>query len=104
MIAGVLVAIVTVRAAEPVMRAIGGAAFGPAGDVLRIQVVALLFIALYQIWAVALVALGAQRQLILTNALGLLAVGIFAAALVPPLGARGGAAAAVLGDALACLA
>lgn len=99
-IAGVLVVLVTIRAAEPVMRVIGGDAFGPAGDVLRIQVVALLFIALYQIWTVALVALKEQRQLIFTNALGLLAVGIFAAALVPPLGARGGAMASVLGDAV----
>ncbi|HST69296.1 MAG TPA: polysaccharide biosynthesis C-terminal domain-containing protein [Solirubrobacterales bacterium] len=99
-IAGVLVVVVTLRAAEPVMELIGGAEFGPAGDVLRIQVAALLFIALYQIWTVALVALGAQRQLILANALGLVAIGIFAAALVPPLGARGGAIATVLGDAV----
>jgi O-antigen/teichoic acid export membrane protein len=99
-IAGVLIILVTVRAAEPVMRVIGGPEFGPAGDVLRIQVVALLFIALYQIWTVALVALKQQRQLILTNALGLLAVGVFAAALVPPLGAKGGALASVLGDAV----
>jgi O-antigen/teichoic acid export membrane protein len=99
-IAGVLVVLVTLRAAEPVMRVIGGAAFAPAGDVLRIQIVALLFIALYQIWTVALVALKEQRQLIWTNAAGLLAVGIFAAALVPPLGARGGAMASVLGDAV----
>lgn len=99
-IAGVLIVIVTLRAAEPVMELIGGAEFGPAGDVLRIQVAALLFIALYQIWTVALVALGAQRQLILANALGLAAIGIFAAVLVPPLGARGGAMATVLGDAV----
>jgi O-antigen/teichoic acid export membrane protein len=99
-IAGVLIVVVTLRAAEPVMKAIGGAAFAPAGDVLRIQVVALLFIALYQIWTVALVALGQQRQLILTNALGLLAVGVFAAVLVPPLGAKGGAIASVLADAV----
>jgi O-antigen/teichoic acid export membrane protein len=99
-IAGVLVVLVTLRAAEPVMELIGGPEFGPAGDVLRIQVAALLFIALYQIWTVALVALGAQRQLILANALGLVAIGIFAAALVPPLGARGGAIATVLGDAV----
>jgi O-antigen/teichoic acid export membrane protein len=99
-IAGVLVVLVTLRAAEPVMEAIGGAEFGPAGDVLRIQVVALLFVALYQIWTVALIALGAQRQLIFTNALGLLAVSVFAAALVPPLGAEGGAIATVLGDAI----
>jgi O-antigen/teichoic acid export membrane protein len=97
-IAGVLVILVTIRAADPVMRVIGGAEFEPAGNVLRIQVVALLFIALYQIWTVALVALGRQRQLIFTNALGLLAVGVFAAVLVPPLGAKGGAIASVSAD------
>ncbi len=99
-IAGVLVALVTFRAAEPVMSLLGGPEFGPAGDVLRIQVVALLFIALYQIWTVALIALGAQRQLILANALGLVGIAIFAALLVPPFGAEGGAAATVLGDAV----
>jgi O-antigen/teichoic acid export membrane protein len=97
-IAGTLVILVTVRAADPVMRAIGGKEFEPAGNVLRIQVVALLFIALYQIWTVALVALGRQRQLIFTNALGLLAVAVFATVLVPPLGARGGAIASVSAD------
>jgi O-antigen/teichoic acid export membrane protein len=99
-IAGVLVALVTFRAAEPVMSLLGGSEFGPAGDVLRIQVLALLFIALYQIWTVALIALGAQRQLILTNALGLLGVALFAAVLVPRFGAEGGAVATVLGDAV----
>jgi O-antigen/teichoic acid export membrane protein len=97
-IAGMLIILVTIRAADPVMRAIGGAEFEPAGNVLRIQVVALLFIALYQIWTVALVALGRQRQLIFTNALGLAAVAIFAAILVPPLGAKGGAIASVSAD------
>jgi O-antigen/teichoic acid export membrane protein len=92
--------LVTARAAEPVMTLIGGAAFRPAGAVLRIQVGALLFIALYQIWGVSLVALGRQRDLILTNALGLVGVAIFAAALIPPFGAKGGAAASVLGDAV----
>lgn len=99
-IAGVLVIVITVRAAEPVMEVIGGVDFGPAGDVLRIQVAALLFIALYQIWTVALIALGEQRQLIFTNAAGLLAVALFAALLVPAHGAKGGALATVLGDAI----
>lgn len=99
-IAGVLIVIVTVRAAEPVMVAIGGEAFAPSGSVLQIQVGALLFIALYQIWTVGLVALGRQRELILTNALGLVGIAAFAAALVPPLGAEGGAIATVLGDAV----
>ncbi len=97
-IAGILVILVTIRAADPVMRAIGGAEFEPAGNVLRIQVVALLFIALYQIWTVALVALGRQRQLIFTNAVGLLAVAVFGVVLVPPLGAKGGAIASVSAD------
>ena len=99
-IAGVLVVLVTVRAAEPVMAILGGPAFRPSGAVLRIQVGALLFVALYQIWTVSLVALGRQRELILTNALGLLGVAVFAAVLVPLFGARGGAGASVLGDAL----
>jgi O-antigen/teichoic acid export membrane protein len=99
-IAGVLVVLVTVRAAEPVMTIIGGHSFRPAGDVLRIQVGALMFIALYQIWTVSLIALGRQRDLILTNSLGLLGVGAFAAVLVPLFGAQGGATASVLGDAL----
>jgi O-antigen/teichoic acid export membrane protein len=100
LIAGVLVILVTIRAAEPVMTLIGGHAFRPAGDVLRIQVVALLFIALYQLWTAALLALGRQRDLIATNAMALAGVAIFAAILVPAFGARGGAAASVLGDAM----
>src|SRR5438128_1768818 len=99
-IAGVLVVLVAARAAEPVMAIIGGHAFRPAGDVLRIQVAALLFIALYQIWTVSLIALGRQRELILTNSLGLLGVGVFAGVLVPLFDAQGGAVASVAGDAL----
>jgi O-antigen/teichoic acid export membrane protein len=96
--------LVTVRAAGPVMALIGGPAFRPAGAVLSIQVGALLFIALYQIWTASLIALGRQRELILTNTLGLLGVTVFAVVLVPLYGARGGALASVLGDALlACL-
>lgn len=99
-IAGAFVILVIARAAQPVMTLIGGHAFRPAGAVLRIQVCALLFIALYQLWTAGLLALGRQRDLIFTNAVALLGVGAFAAALVPALGAKGGAAASVLGDAL----
>ncbi len=99
-IAGVLVVLVAARAAEPVMAIIGGASFRGAGAVLRIQVGALLFIALYQIWTASLIALGRQRELILTNSLALAGVALFAALLVPRFGAQGGAVASVLGDAL----
>ena len=100
LIAGVLIVLVTIRAAEPLIVIIGGNAFRPAAGVLRIQVGALLFIALYQIWTAGLLAVGRQRELILTNILALIGVGIFAALLIPPFGAEGGAAASVLGDAL----
>jgi O-antigen/teichoic acid export membrane protein len=99
-VAGVFVILVTARAAEPVMTLIGGPSFEPSGAVLRIQVAALLFIALYQIWTVAIVALGRQRDLIFTNLAGLIGVLLFASVLVPLLGARGGAIASVLGDML----
>lgn len=103
-VAGVLAVLVAIRAAEPVMAIIGGPAFRPAGAVLRIQVGTLVFIALYQIWTASLLAVGRQRDLILTNLGGLVGVAVFASVLVPQLGAKGGATASVLGDALlACL-
>ncbi len=99
-IAGVAVVLVTVRAAEPLMVLIGGEAFRPAGAVLRIQVGVLLFTALYQVWTVALLALDRQRELIVINLLALACLAGFAAVLVPSLGAQGGAAASVAGDAV----
>src|SRR5581483_4541903 len=45
-----LLILLAVRTTEPVMRAIGGAAFAPSGAVLRIQVAGLLFISLNLIW------------------------------------------------------
>jgi O-antigen/teichoic acid export membrane protein len=99
-IAGALAILVVIPIAEPVMKIIGGEAFGPSGEVLQIQVAALMFIALSQIWTVTLIALGEQRQLILANGVALAGLGIFAAVLVPAHDANGGAVATVLGDAL----
>jgi O-antigen/teichoic acid export membrane protein len=101
-ITGVLLVLVTARAAAPVMQIVGGGAFRPAGAVLRIQAGALVFIILYQIWSGALLALGHQRDLIFTNALALIGLAVFAAVLVPAFGAQGGATASVMGDALLC--
>jgi len=99
-IAGVLVVIVTVRAAAPVMALIGGASFRPTGAVLRIQIGSLLFIALYTIWSISLIALGRERDLIAANAIALVGVAAAAAVLVPTFAALGAAAATVGGDAL----
>jgi O-antigen/teichoic acid export membrane protein len=97
-IAGVLVILVAFRLTEPVMVLLGRAKFGPAGPVLRIQVATLLFLALDQIWTASLLALGRQRELILTNALALAGVAVFAVVLVPQFGAEGGAEASVAGE------
>jgi O-antigen/teichoic acid export membrane protein len=99
-IVGVLLVLVTVRAAEPVMTVIGGHDFRPAGAVLRIHVGAILFLALYEIWSSSLLALNRQRDLIRTNVIALAGLAVFSAILVPMFGAQGGAAAGVLGDAL----
>jgi O-antigen/teichoic acid export membrane protein len=99
-ITGVGIILISVRAAPWVMSVIGGSQFHAAGAVLRIQVVALTFIALSQIWAAALIALQRQKELIATNGVALVGVGILAAALVPAFGAKGGAVATVAGDAL----
>jgi O-antigen/teichoic acid export membrane protein len=103
LIAGVFLVIITARAAEPLMALIGGHEFRAAGAVLRIQVGVLAFNALSQIWTASLLALHRQRELIMTNLLALLGLGLFAAVLVPPFGAKGGAVASVLGDALLCV-
>ena len=100
MICGVGLILVTARAAPWVMSVIGGHQFRGAGAVLRIQVAALMFIGLSQIWGATLIALHRQRDLIVTNGAALLGVAIFAAVLVPASGAEGGAVATVAGDAL----
>ena len=99
-IAGVLVVIVAVRAAEPVMTLIGGPSFRPTGAVLRVEIGSLLFIGLQAIWSVSLIALGRERDLIVANALAVIGLAAAAAVLVPAFGALGAAAATVGADAL----
>ena len=99
-LAGVLIAIVVAIGAEDIVTIIGGAEYRAAGDVLRIQILALLGIFLSQLWSGGLVALHRQRELVAVNGAALLAVGTMAGILVPLDGARGGALATVLGDAL----
>jgi O-antigen/teichoic acid export membrane protein len=48
------------------------------------------------------VSMERTRPLALSTGIGVVAVGILGALLIPPLGARGGAVAAVLGDAVFC--
>jgi O-antigen/teichoic acid export membrane protein len=99
-LAGVLAVVVTAIAADEVVTIIGGEEYVEAGDVLRVQVGALLGIFLSQLWSGGLIALHRQRELIAINAIALVALGAIGAAFVARWGALGGAAATVVGDAL----
>lgn len=99
-IVGVLAVLVTAIAADEIVTIIGGEEYRAAGDVLRVQVAALLGIFLSQLWSSGLIALHRQRELLAVNGAALLAVTLLAAGLVELDGARGGAVATVLGDAL----
>ncbi len=79
--------------ADAIMRFIGGSDFAPAAAVLRIQGVALACSFLIAVWAAGLWALRRQRALAFANLVGVsLTVGL-TLALVPALGAEGGAVA-----------
>ena len=99
-LAGVLAVLVTAIAADEIVTVVGGEEYRAAGDVLRVQVAALLGIFLSQLWSSGLIALHRQRDLIAVNGIALASVAAMAAVLVPLDGARGGAVATVLGDAL----
>ena len=101
-VAGALVVVVTVLAAETIVVVLGGEEFRPAAGVLRIQSVALLGVFLSQFWSAALIALHRQRELIGVNAAALVSLGVFAGVLIPFGGAKGGATVTVLGEAVLC--
>jgi O-antigen/teichoic acid export membrane protein len=96
---GVMIAVVTAFAAEPVIVALGGDQYRDAAPVLRIQAVALVTIFLAQAWSTAIVASGRQRALIWVTGLGLVAVIALGLALVPAFDAEGAALAVAIADA-----
>jgi O-antigen/teichoic acid export membrane protein len=99
LVAGLFV-IVLELGAEPIVRLFGGEAFLGAAPVLRIQALALLGATMTQVWALGVVAVGAQRALIWVNGLALATVAVLGFALIPPLEADGASIAAALGEAV----
>ena len=95
---GILLALVVGFAAGPVIGALAGPAYRGAADVMRIQSVALVALFVGQAWQLGLLALRAQRSLLIANATALLLVGQLALGLVPRFGAEGSASVAVIGE------
>ena len=99
---GTLFALVLCIGAEPIITILGGEQYAGAAPVLQIQCVALVTIFVTGAWTVTLVGMELTRALAWATAVGLVAVVVLGAALIPPLGAEGGAIAAVLGDVIFC--
>ena len=79
---------------------VGGTQSEPVADVLRIMALALVPVSLNVTWQTALVALHRHRDLLVVNGLALVSIVVLTFALVPSLGATGGALAVVGGEAL----
>jgi O-antigen/teichoic acid export membrane protein len=101
---GVLLALGLGIGARPVVLTLGGEQYAGAVDVLQIQCIALVTIFISGAWVSTLVGMGRTRALAITTGIGVLAVVVLGAILIPPLGAQGGAIAAVLADLVLCAA
>jgi O-antigen/teichoic acid export membrane protein len=77
---------------------LGGAQYSGAAPVLQIQSFALIAVFVGQVWQLGLLSLRRQAALAWANAGALALVLVLGAVLIPPWGARGAAAGAVLGE------
>jgi O-antigen/teichoic acid export membrane protein len=99
---GVLLALVIGAGARPVVLLLGGEEYLGAVPVLQIQCIALVTIFVAGAWTTTLVGMGRARVLAICAAIGLVAVVALGVVLIPPLGAEGGAIAAVVADVIYC--
>jgi O-antigen/teichoic acid export membrane protein len=97
---GTLLALVIAVGAHPIVLILGGDAYAGAAPVLQIQSVALATIFLTGAWTTTLVGMGRNRVLVVTTAIGVVAVLVLGLILIPAFGAKGGAIAAVAADVL----
>jgi O-antigen/teichoic acid export membrane protein len=98
--AGTLVGGVIALAAPLVMRVLGGAALEPAAGVLRVEAIATGLVFPVFMLGAALLVLRRHAALVVVNALGLAVAVAGALLLVPGHGARGGAIAAAIAEAV----
>jgi GT2 family glycosyltransferase/O-antigen/teichoic acid export membrane protein len=101
---GVLVALVLWTLAEPLVVLLGGREFEDAAPVLQIQCFAAITIFIIAAWQPALFGIGRVRSSAVAMGVGVVAVLVAGALLIPPYGAIGAAVAAVIGDVILCLA
>jgi O-antigen/teichoic acid export membrane protein len=80
------------------IKVVAGSSFDASVSVLRIQSLALVTSFLLATWALALLALKAYREVLISNLLAAVVSIVATLALVPPLGARGGAIAIVAAE------
>lgn len=97
-VGSVLIVLVVAIAAEPLLRVLGGAEYVPAAPVVRWQAIALITLFLISAWNPVLIALGRQRAMAWTAAIGLTAAIAAGLILVPILHAKGAAIATVIAD------
>jgi O-antigen/teichoic acid export membrane protein len=99
---GVLLALVLGTGARPLILLLGGDQYLGAAPVLQIQCIALVTIFVTAAWTTTLVGMGRTRALAIGTGIGVGAAIVLGAGLIPPLGARGGAIAAVIADLVFC--
>jgi O-antigen/teichoic acid export membrane protein len=97
-IASCYLVVVVVIAARPLLVLLGGAQFGAAAPVTRIQIFALIPVFVGQACQAALLAVRRQKAQAAANAVALVVVIAAGAVLVPLFGAKGGAVAAVVAE------
>jgi O-antigen/teichoic acid export membrane protein len=91
-------ALATFALAVPVIRLLGGPAYGGAASILQIQAWALVPLFIGQVAVLALIALRRQRVLALVNACALVLVLVLGLMLTPLFAGRGAAAAGVIAE------
>lgn len=95
---GGLIAVTLALGARPVVEILGGSEFAPAADILRVHIAAFVPVFLGAVASTALIALGAQRMLVLANGTALVVMVALGLLLVPAEGAHGAALAAIAGE------
>ena len=99
---GLLFALVLCIGAEPIITILGGEQYEGAAPVLQIQCIALVTIFITGAWTTTLVSMEHTRPLAWATLVGVVAVSVLGALLIPPYDAIGGAIAAVAGDVIFC--
>ena len=98
LVAGLFLALMVAILAEPAIRILGGAEYGGAAHLLRIQAFALIPVFLGQICQLGLISIHRQVATTIANAVGLVIVIVLGVAFIEQWGATGAAISAVIAE------